>query len=668
LLTAGSQPAKRKRFVGSPFAATVRQVPKQRATSLHLPRQDTRLRFLRRLRGLEPLERRELPANDLLSGAIPAQSLPDSSQTALVDTQSTFTAATVVAAPRITLGGISRYIENAQPLVLAPNATFEVGDARLEGGRLSIEIATNAAPEDRLALRVSATAINTAGSYLRYGDKVIGRIETATPFQLTVQFTRLVTLADMQALLRSVTFRTLGENPSPLTRDVHFRFVDSNGLTSNTALKQVAVQPVNDLPKVVIAGGQSFQLGQGAVVLAPNARLVDPDSADFNGGQLLVTIAKNIQPGDVLSIRNEGTGPGQISVSSGRLFFERRFFATCYGGKGDSALAVRFLRSASPTAVQQLLRNVTFGTWGKPLSTLQRSITFELSDRVTAETQIYKVVDGISLSLGIVKPLDWQATDRRPALVFVSSNWTAQSPSWWNERLAYFASRGIVCIRATGRIVPVDSTTAPDAPAQDIKSAMRWVRSHAAELGIDPARIGAVGASASGHLAALTAMIDGLNDPQDDLSVSAKANALLMFNGIVDTGPDGWGYDRVGERYTEFSPAENVSADDPPTFNVAGTADRAMLVDTVRRFQSRLENAGVRTDFHYFPGMEHGFANPAVHNGRYYYFSLLAADRFLASLGWLHGPPTILRPAADRIASGLSLPWYAGMKTVQINA
>src|SRR5688572_31043088 len=37
-----------------------------------------------------------------------------------------------------------------------------------------------------------------------------------------------------------------------------------------------------------------------------------------------VAIAKNIQPGDVLSIRNEGNGPGQIEAASGRVFFERR--------------------------------------------------------------------------------------------------------------------------------------------------------------------------------------------------------------------------------------------------------------------------------------------------------------------------------------------------------
>jgi acetyl esterase/lipase len=630
------------------------------------------LRFLRHLRGLEPLESRELPATQLFSAPVPARLATDSSQTALVGPQATFASTAVGTSPAITLGGTVRYVENAQPLLLAAGATFRIGNARLEYGRLTIAVAVNPTLDDRIALRVSPTAINISGSNLRYGERVIGRIEVAAATQLTVQFNRLATLSDVQALLRSVTFRTLGDNPSPLTRGIQFQFTDTNGLASNTAIKQVVMQPVNDLPKVGIAGGQTFQAGQGAVVLAPNAALVDPDSPDFNGGQLLVTIAKNIKPGDVLSIRNEGNGPGQIEAINGRVFFERRFFATYFGGKAGTegeALSIRFLTGASPEAVQQLLRNITFAAWGRPLATAQRSITFEMSDRLAVETRLYKVVDNISLHLGIVKPADWQPTDARPALVFIGGTWTSQSQNWWNERMAYFASRGIVCIRTTGRTVPVNSTAPPDAPAQDVKSAMRWIRSHAAELGIDPNRIGTVGASAGGHLAAVAAMINGLNDPNDDLSVSAKANALLMFNGIVDTGPNqGWGYNRVGDRYREFSPAENVSPDDPPTFEVAGTADQTMPVETVRRFESRLKAAGVRTAFHYYSGQPHGFMNHGENNGRYFYQTLLAADRFLASLGWLAGDPTYPRPAADRVASGLSLPWYAGMKTVSVKA
>jgi len=65
-----------------------------------------------------------------------------------------------------------------------------------------------------------------------------------------------------------------------------------------------------------------------------------------------------------------------------------------------------------------------------------------------------------------------------------------------------------------------------------LNSAMRYVRSHAAELGIDPQRIAAAGGSAGGHLAAFTGLVPGLDDPKDDLAVSAKPNAMVLFNPV----------------------------------------------------------------------------------------------------------------------------------------
>ena len=130
----------------------------------------------------------------------------------------------------------------------------------------------------------------------------------------------------------------------------------------------------------------------------------------------------------------------------------------------------------------------------------------------------------------------------------------------------------------------------------DAKSAMRWVRSHAAELGIDPNRIASGGGSAGGHLAAFVGMVEGKDDPQDDTKVSAKSNAMCLFNPVFDNGPGGWGTERVGDRYQEFSPAHNITKDDPPAIVFLGSQDKLIPVKTLETFKANMEKAGVRCE------------------------------------------------------------------------
>lgn len=263
----------------------------------------------------------------------------------------------------------------------------------------------------------------------------------------------------------------------------------------------------------------------------------------------------------------------------------------------------------------------------------------------TSETRTYKKAGDRELKVHIEKPVDWKASDKRPAIVFFfGGGWVGGSPGQFQEQSEYLATRGMVGVRVEYRVIPKGDSGPPEVCCNDAKSAMRWVRAHAAELGIDPQRIAAAGGSAGGHLAAFTSMVEAVDDPVDDLNLSPRGNALVLFNPVFDNGPeDGWGRGRVGDRYKEFSPAHNITPDDPPAIVFLGARDALISVAVLERFKDGMTKAGVRCETRVYEGQPHGFFN----QDPYKTATLIEADKFLASLGWLKGAPTLAIPTMD---------------------
>ncbi len=172
----------------------------------------------------------------------------------------------------------------------------------------------------------------------------------------------------------------------------------------------------------------------------------------------------------------------------------------------------------------------------------------------------------------------------------------------------------------------------------DVKSAMRWVRAHAGELGIDPQRIAAGGGSAGGHLAAATALIGKFDEAGEDTSVSCRPDALVLFNPVVDNSEKGYGYERVGAYWQDFSPLHNIDKTAPPTLFMLGTKDALIPVAVGEEYKKRMEEVGARCDLRLYDGQPHGFFN-----GARYFETLTETDRFLESLGFLKGKPTLVR-------------------------
>ncbi len=252
---------------------------------------------------------------------------------------------------------------------------------------------------------------------------------------------------------------------------------------------------------------------------------------------------------------------------------------------------------------------------------------------------LYKQLDSISLYLYIDYPPGFDASKSYPALVFFfGGGWIGGDPGHFAPQAGYFAERGMVCIRADYRTRNRHGTT-PFKSLMDAKSALRFVRIHAGELGVDPHRIIAAGGSAGGHLAVAAAVIEGFNEEGEDLSVSCIPDALVLFNPVFDNGPGGYGYERIGHRYKDFSPLHNLSEGMPPALVFFGTEDHLVPVETARYFKVVMEKVGSRCDLFLYEGEGHGFFN--YRNFENYKSTLKHTDEFLISLGYLDSEPVI---------------------------
>jgi acetyl esterase/lipase len=268
-----------------------------------------------------------------------------------------------------------------------------------------------------------------------------------------------------------------------------------------------------------------------------------------------------------------------------------------------------------------------------------------LSSSIAAQqidSVIYKQIDTTALQMDIYYPEQMDPTQAYPAMVyFFGGGWNGGSVQQFEPHARYFASRGIVCFLADYRVKGRQGTT-PFESLMDAKSAIRYIRTHATKFHIDPDQLIAAGGSAGGHLAAATALVESYNEPTDNVSVSCRPDALVLFNPVIDNGPGGYGYERIGEHFFAFSPLHNIRKEAPPTVFFLGTEDNLIPVETAKYYQKVMEKVGSVCELHLYEGAGHGFFNKN-RKGDHYYQTVLAADKFLASLGYLEGEPTITK-------------------------
>ncbi len=262
------------------------------------------------------------------------------------------------------------------------------------------------------------------------------------------------------------------------------------------------------------------------------------------------------------------------------------------------------------------------------------------TDEFAVRTIAYKNASGSDLKLHWYEPAKRETQAPAPAIVFFfGGGWIGGTPTQFFPHCEYFASRGLVAVSVEYRTAGSHGVS-PYACLRDAKSAIRWIRQHAAKYNIDPERIVASGGSAGGHLAVCTALIDGLDDVGDALEVSSKPNALVLFNPAVDTTQPKRRVERFGDSSEELSPIHHVRPGLPPSIVFHGAADTTVMYEEVVRFTKRMRRVGNRCELVSYEGQKHGFFNYR-RSLELFSDTVEKADRFLASLGYLQGEPTV---------------------------
>jgi acetyl esterase/lipase len=244
------------------------------------------------------------------------------------------------------------------------------------------------------------------------------------------------------------------------------------------------------------------------------------------------------------------------------------------------------------------------------------------------------------LTLDVYMPGKDSPKSRLPLIVYVHGGaWVTGTPRGksvvgsWPAILASLAARGYVVAAVSYRL---DGEAHFPAAIQDVKAAIRFLRTNADRYGIDPARAAVWGPSAGGQLAALESVSCGVAafeppppvaapgkqaQPQPAAPVSDCVQGGVSWFGVHNfvtvpvppgqTGPApylGCPTTKCPKETLEFgSPVTYVDSSDPPMLLIHGLADTLVAVSQTKEFEARLREAHVPVQMLLIPDVDHGF-------------------------------------------------------------
>jgi acetyl esterase/lipase len=246
---------------------------------------------------------------------------------------------------------------------------------------------------------------------------------------------------------------------------------------------------------------------------------------------------------------------------------------------------------------------------------------------------VYRKKEGVALTLDVFKP---KHPNGIGVLWMVSGGWVSNHESINPGLAEIFARHGITLFQVVHGTQPRFKLLEIQ---QDILRAVRFVRAHAAEYGVDPERLGISGGSAGGHLSLVAGAFGTAGDPsaKDPVDrVSSRVQAIACFfppTDFLNYGKEGaWAYDfpmlkgywpafGITEKTTRqeletlarmTSPIYGDLAHLPPTFIIHGDADLLVPLQQSQRFVGAAKVAGASAQLLVMPGKAHGW--PGIEN------------------------------------------------------
>jgi len=286
---------------------------------------------------------------------------------------------------------------------------------------------------------------------------------------------------------------------------------------------------------------------------------------------------------------------------------------------------------------------------------------FAERDKRPVETAIYKQAGDQGLRLLVCKPDGWKPGKKHPAMVWIhGGGFTGGAPEAFFPHMKVSAARGAMAFgvqyrlmessgyRSNKNLSDEENRRRKQARSKafmagpsltdciaDCEDAMRYIRGHAEELGVDRARVSVIGDSAGAYLAACLGTLS---------KGDARPNAVIACSSISDlTTGFGPAYVKPGEDAKALSPCFSIPGNAPPCLILHGAND--WLKDEPKRFCEALQGKGVDCEYTTYPTGKHAFI---VYNysatleemSR----ALLDMDAFLLKRGLLDGPTTIAMP------------------------